>query len=48
MARIGRQASASANATGTRMNMKKKKLPNRMSAATPGERTEPVTQLSRK
>ena len=43
IARMGRQGSASANATGTRRNMKKKKQPNRMSAAIPGVSTEPVT-----
>ena len=43
IARIGRQASASANATGTRMIMNRKKQPNMISAAIPGDRTEPVT-----
>ena len=47
IARIGRQASASAKAIGTRRNMKKKNEPNRTSAAIPGDNTDPVTKFSR-
>ncbi len=43
--RIGRQASPSANATGTRRNIIRKNMPNRMSAATPGDSTAPVMLL---
>jgi hypothetical protein len=39
MIRIGTHASAKANATGTRRNMKRKKRPKRMIAAWPGDRT---------
>ncbi len=48
MMRIGRQASPSAKATGTRRNISRKNIPNRMSAATPGDSTAPVMRLSRK
>ena len=41
IARIGRQASASAKATGTRMTMSRKNVPNRMMAAVPALRTLP-------
>jgi len=41
IARIGRHASASAKATGTRKMMSRKNTPNRMIAATPGVRTLP-------
>ena len=42
--RTQEEARANAKATGTRRNMKKKKQPNRSSAAMPGVNTEPVTQ----
>ena len=39
---IGRQARPSANATGTRSTRRTKKLPNRISAAVPGESRLPA------
>ena len=43
--RIGRQASPSAKATGTRRNIRRKNSPNRMSAACPDESTAPVMSV---
>ena len=40
--RIGRQARPSANATGTRSDQQRKKVPNSTAAACPAERTAPL------
>ena len=41
MIRIGRQASPSANAMGTRSAIRPKNTPNRISAAVPGDSSAP-------